>query len=167
MSTYGTQVLNKTRRDVMALADLHDAQFKPGGITLDWGVFTPAGADTVIGGQQPVKAGDKFARFGQVFCQITSVVNGSKIGYYGPYDPAATDGRQNLTPGKCFVNNRTVFENGYGANINNGPTDHPQVFDGGTAWQPRLLISGGAASLAAGPTFANFIAAFPRVAFAN
>ena len=160
MSTYGRQVLNKTGRDVMVLADLQDAQFKVGGITLDWSTFTAAGADATIAGQQPVKAGEKYARFGQIFCEITA------SGKYGPYDSAASDGRQTLTRGKCFVNNRTVFENGYGANINTSATDHPQVFDGGTAWKARLIITTGTHSLAAGPTVAEFEAAFPRIGYA-
>ena len=167
MSTYGRQVLTKTGRDVMVLADLQDAQFKVGGVTLDCGTFTAAVAPATLADQTPVKVGDKYARFGQIVCEITSVVNGSKIGFYGPYDPAATDGRQTLTRGKCFVVNRTMLENGIGgATLNTTATDHPQVFDGGTAWKARLLVSSGAASLAAGPTLAAFEAAFPRIAYA-
>lgn len=161
MSTYGRTILNKTGRDVMVLADLQDAQFKVGGITLDWSTFTAAPADAVLAGQQPVKAGDKVVRFGQVLCEITA------SGKYGPYDPEASDGRQTLTRGKCFVANRTTFENGYGVTLNNGVTDHPQVFDGGTAWKPRLIITTGTQTLAAGPTIAEFEAAFPRIAYAG
>lgn len=167
MSTYGRQVLTKTGRDVMVLADLQDAQFKVGGITVDWAMVVAAVAAGALADQTPVAIGDKTLRFGQVMCEITSVVNGSKVGFYGPYDPAATDGRQTLTRGKCFVVNRTVKENGYGAAINTAPTDHPQVFDGGTVWRARLLISAGAASLAAGPTVAAFETAFPRIAYAG
>ena len=160
MSTYGRQILSKTGRDVMVLADLQDAQFKVGGITRDWAAYTAAGADATLPDQTQVKAGEKVVRFGQIECEITAT------GKYGPYDPAANDGRQNLVRGKCFVNNRTVKENGFGANINIGATDHSQVFDGGTAWKPRILMTAGSASLAAGPTVAAFEAAFPRIAYA-
>lgn len=161
MSTYGRQVLGKTGRDVMVLADLQDAQFKVGGITLDFSTFTAAGSDTTLADQTKVLAGEKYARFGQIFCEITA------SGKYGPYDPAASDGRQTLTRGKCCINNRTIKENGFGANINISATDHPQVFDGGTVWKARLIITTGSASLANGPTVANFETAFPRIAYAQ
>lgn len=267
MSTYGRQVLGKTGRDVMALADLQDAQFKVGGITLDWSTIAAAGADAVLTDQVPIKSGEKYLRFGQILCKITqaevqtidlsgdddptggtwdltilgetieglawnisaadlqaairalsspyaSRVTVSKAsfvytvtfptdagnvaaavgdetnltggvgdtfaitvstttsgvaggGKYGPYDPTATDGRQTLSRGNCFVLNRTVKENGYLPNVNNAPTDHPQVFDGGTVWKDRVLMTTGAHSLAAGPTVTEFEAAFPRIGYAQ
>ena len=161
MSTYGRQVLTKTGRDVMVLADLEDAQEKVGGIAVDWGSVAAAGAAAVLTDQTPVAIGEKVLRFGQILCEITAT------GKYGPFDPAANDGRQNLLRGKCWILNRTVKENGFGANINIAVTDHPQVFDGGTVWKPRLIITGGTHSLAAGPTVAEFEAAFPRIAYAQ
>jgi hypothetical protein len=162
MSTYGRQVLTKTGRDVMVLADLQDAQFKLGGITRDWNTYTAAPSDVTLTDQTPIKTGERYSRFGQIECEITAT------GKYGPYDLAASDGRQNLVRGKCFINNRTMKENGHIAELQSGPaTDHSQVFDGGTGWKARLLVSGGAASLAAGPTVAAFEAAFPRIAYAQ
>lgn len=265
MSTYGRQVLTKTGRDVAVLADLEDAQFKVGGITLDWTIFAAAVAASTLPDQTMIEIGDRAARFGQILCKITQTevqtidlsgaddptggtwnltilgetitgivwnvtaaalqtairalsdagakdatvsktgfvytitfggnsgnvagvtVNSAALtsagtvmvtiatttsgvgnfGKYGPYDPAATDGRQTLTRGNCFINNRTVKENGFGANINTQATDHPQVFDGGTVWKDRLLITTGTASLAEGPTVTGFETAFPRIAYAN
>lgn len=262
MSTYGRQVLGQTGRDVMVLADLQDAQFKMGGITLAWGLFAAAGADSKLKDGTTVKTGEKYARFGQIFCKVTQaevqtvdvsgdddptggtfsitvfgetltlpwnvtadamqaairavnhpaaggvtvskanfiytitfppsagnigVITASAVGLtggggdtfavtvatttqgsanggkWGPYDPDATDGRQLLTPGDCFINNRTVKENGFGADINTKATDHPQVFDGGTAYKARILMTTGTHSLAAGPTVAEFVAAFPGI----
>lgn len=266
MGTYGRQVLNQTGRDVMVLADLQDAQFKVGGITLDWSLFAAQSGDTTLTDQTPVKDGEKFVRYGQIVCEVTQVeiqtvdlsgaddpnggtwnltilgetitgiawnvtaaalqaliraidadganqvvvsksgfvytitfpesvdnvsavtVNSSALttaastvtvtvgtstqgastsGKYGPYDPAATDGRQTLSRGKCFIVNRTVKQNGWGANINISATDHPQVFDGGTVWKDRVLATTGTHSLAAGPTFTEFETAFPRIAYAG
>lgn len=269
MSTYGRQLLTTTGRDVMVLADLQDAQFKVGGITVDWSTIAAAGADTALTDQTPIKAGEKYLRFGQVMCKITqsevqtvdlsgaddpnggtwdltilgetvediawnvsaatlqaairaaladveyadqitvsksgfvytinfpaelqnvaavtvdssSLTTGastvtvtiatttqgvSGAGKYGPYDPSATDGRQTLVRGNCFVLNRTVKENGYIPNLAvGGATDHPQVFDGGTAWKARILMTTGTHSLAAGPTVTEFETAFPRVAYAG
>ena len=161
MSTYGRQVLTKTGRDVMVLADLEGAQEKVGGITVDWASVAAAIAAATLTDQTPVAIGEKVLRFGQIVCEITA------SGKYGPYDPAATDGRQTFARGKCWILNRTVKENGFGAVINTSPTDHPQVFDGGTVWKPRLIMTTGAASLANGPTVANFEAAFPRIAYAQ
>lgn len=264
--SYGREVLTKTGRDVAVLADLQDAQFKVGGITVDWSLITAAASDTTLTDQTPIKTGEKYLRFGQILCEVTQVeiqtvdlsgaddpnggtwdltilgetiediawnvsaaalqaliraldadganqVTVSKSGFvytitfpesvdnvsavtvvssslttggstvtvtiatstqgtstsgkYGPYDPSATDGRQTLSRGKCFILNRTVKEEGYGEAINTSETDHPQVFDGGTVWKDRILMTTGTNSLAAGPTVTNFEAAFPRVAYAG
>lgn len=265
--SYGRKVLSKTGRDAAVLADLRDAQFKVGGITVDWSLVAAAVADSVLTDQTPVKTGEKYLRFGQIMCEVTQVevqtvdlsgdddptggtweltilgetiegiaynvsaaalqaliraldadganqVTVSKSGFvytitfpesvdnvsaitadstgltggggdtfaitvstttqgtassgkFGPYDSSATDGRQNLTRGKCFVLNRTVKEKGYAEAINIGETDHPQVFDGGTVWKDRVLMTTGTHSLAAGPTVTEFEAAFPRVGYAG
>ena len=263
MSTYGRQVLNKTGRDVRVLADLQDAQFKVGGITLDWSTFTAALAASTLPDQTLIAIGDKYARFGQILCKITQSeiqtvdlsggadpsagtwdmtilgetladlawditaaalqtairalsspyagrVTVSKAGFvytitfptdagnvaaitadgagltggqtitittttsgvagggkYGPYDPDATDGRQTLSRGNCWVLNHTVKENGFIAGLNNTATDHPQVFDGGTAWKDRIIMTIGTHTLGAGPTVTEFEAAFPRVGYAQ
>ena len=86
------------------------------------------------------------------------------VGHYGPYDPAATDGRQNLTRGECFILNRTVLQfNPTGFNVHNA--DNPAVFDGGPAWKARILMTSGTHSLAAGPTVTEFETAFPRITY--
>lgn len=103
--------------------------------------------------------GDTFA------ITVANAQPGGRFGKYGPYDPAATDGRQTLTRGECFILNRTVLENGVIPGLGGGVTDHPAVFDGGPTWKARLLITPGAHSLAAGPTVAEFEAAFPRVEY--
>lgn len=161
MSTYGRQVLTKTGREVQVLADLQDAQFKVGGVTIDWSTVAAAGSDTTLTDQTPIKTGEKYLRFGQILTKITA------SGKFGPYDPAAADGRQTLARGNCYVLNRTVKETGYISGIDiSSASDHPQVFDGGTVWKDRVLMTTGAASLAAGPTVTNFETAFPRVAYA-
>lgn len=95
---------------------------------------------------------------------VTQSAPGGDLGKYGPYDPAATDGRQLLTRGECFILNRTVLQqNPVGLNVHN--TDSPAVFEGGRVWKARILMTTGAHSLAAGPTVAEFEAAFPRVVY--
>lgn len=268
MSTYGRQVLNQTGRDVAVLADLQDAQFKVGGITLDWSLISAAGADATLPDQTKILTGEKYLRYGQVLCKVTQAEvqtvdlsgdddptggtwemtvfgetlsglawnisaadlqtairtidnqyarqvtvskssfvytvtfptdagnvaaittnNGAELtggggdtfaitvatstsgaasgGKFGPYDPSATDGRQTLTVGNCYVLNRTIKEKGQIASLTNVVTDHPQVFDGGTVWEPRIIKTSGTHSLAAGPTDTEFRAAFPRIAFAG
>lgn len=267
MSTYGRQVLTKTGRDVRVLADLQDAQFKVGGITLAWALIAAAGADSVLPDQTPIKTGEKYLRYGQILTKVTQAevqtvdlsgdddptggtwpltilghtledlawnisaadlqaairalpnqyakkVTVAKAGFvytitfppdagnvaaltssaadltggggdtfavtiatttsglaagghYGPYDPDATDGRQTLSRGNCFVLNHTVKEDGDIKGFNNTVTDHPQVFDGGTVWKDRVLMTTGAHTLAAGPTVTEFEAAFPRIAYAG
>jgi hypothetical protein len=263
MSTYGRRILATAGRAVMAAASML-AHWKVGGITLAWETIAAAGADTKLPDDTPVRAGQKFLRFGQILCRITRsevqtidlsagddptggtwditdilgaqvldipwdvsaaalqallraigvpyadkitvakagfvytvtfppeagnpgpvVVDGGGLasagaiavavatttaglaygGKYGPYDPAANDGRQNLRRGECFILNETTLETGVAGGLDHGVTDHPAVFDGGPTWRARLLITDGAASLAAGPTVADFEAAFPRVEY--
>lgn len=90
---------------------------------------------------------------------------GGNQGKLGPYDPAATDGRQLLTRGDCYILNQTVLQNGVIIGLGGGVTDHPAVFDSGLAWKPRILMTTGTHSLAAGPTVAEFEAAFPGIIY--
>jgi hypothetical protein len=78
----------------------------------------------------------------------TTTDGGPQGGMYGPYDPAATDGRQTLTKGRVFVVNETIRELDHASN-------HPPVIDGGRVFKSRLLATIGTHSLAAGPTFAE------------
>lgn len=260
MTTYGRRILSTSGRDVGAAAGM-DAHWKRGGITLAWAVIAAAGADVKLGDETPIRAGQKYLRFGQILCRITQheietlTVNGvptggtfsltytdengdahetgaiaynasaadveaaleavgagvtvskasnvytvtfddarnvaaltltdndltggtsptvavatstqgtSDLNKYGPYDPAAADGRQTLTRGECFILHRTVIETGVAGGVDPGVTDHPAVFDGGPTFKGRLIITAGAHSLAAGPTVAEFEAAFPRVEY--
>jgi hypothetical protein len=118
--------------------------------------ITSSAADLTGGG------GDTFAV--TILTSTGGVAGGGK---YGPYDPDATDGRQTLSRGNCFILNRTVKENGHLAGLNTQETDHPQIFDGGTVWKDRILMTTGTHSLAAGPTVTEFETAFPRIAYAG
>ncbi|HEY6021099.1 MAG TPA: hypothetical protein VIY48_14685, partial [Candidatus Paceibacterota bacterium] len=91
---------------------------------------------------------------------------GTGSGKYGPYDSAASDGRQTLTRGFCFVLNETVVQEailGWGA----PNADNPGVFDGGLVWRDRLLITPTTHGLAVGPTIAEFETAFPNIRYAD
>lgn len=95
---------------------------------------------------------------------------GSNTDTYGPYDSTATDGRQNLVRGYCFILNETVLQSG-AFGFYQVPTDHPAVFDGGLVWKARLKVGG------TNPTYINsgsglqpawtaFETAFPRISYA-
>lgn len=79
-------------------------------------------------------------------------------GKYGPYDPGASDGRQTLSRGFCFLVNETVKENDL-------HSDHPPAVYGGLVWKDRLVATSGTHTLAAGPTYTELEAAFPRIAY--
>lgn len=85
----------------------------------------------------------------------TGVV-GTSAGKFGPYDPAATDGRQTLARSTLFVLPRTVLEGDMNA-------ENPAVYEGGVLWRERVIATTGSASLAAGPTFANVETNMPLV----
>jgi hypothetical protein len=76
---------------------------------------------------------------------------GAGTGLYGPIDTSASDGRQTLTRGECFILNETVVQSELGS-------DHPPVFDGGAVWTDRLLVGG-----TNQPTLANLLTAMPRL----
>jgi hypothetical protein len=260
MSTFGRRVLSTTGRALMVAASML-AHWKRGGATIAWGTIAAAGSDATLADDTPVKAGQKYLRYGQIVCRIsqheveTLTVSGSPaggtfsltytdeegvahetgaiafdataaaveaaleatgaevtvtkssnvytvtfddarnvtalaltdnnltggttptvavatttqgtadLGKYGPYDPAATDGRQTLTKGECFIVNETVLETGISGGLDAGVTDHPAVFDGGPAWKARILMTTGTHSLAAGPTVTEFETAFPRIEY--
>jgi hypothetical protein len=124
---------------------------KVGGVTLDWATVAAVGSDTTWNDGVIIYAGQKGLRYGQVVAKITAG------GKYGPYDPAAADGRQNLVRGECFILNRS-------ASAIEPRDDYPEVIYGGDVWLERIIQSGVAAhTLALGPTLAELLAAFPRL----
>lgn len=139
-------------------------EWKAGSIKIDWStVAAVSGSDAVLASDQiTVPIGQKYLRYGQVMCEITST------NLYGPYDPAATGtGRDVLTRGKCGILNWTVLQNGV-LNITAGNTEDWNVIEGGRVWLPRILQVGtGTASLAAGPQLAGLLAVLPRLQLAS
>jgi hypothetical protein len=94
-----------------------------------------------------------------------SIATGATSGYYGPYDPTASDGRQTLSRGYCFIVDETLLQ--YSSGDSRMSPSNDQVgglIEGGDIWIDRVIQSGGAAhTLALGPTLAEFLAAFPTV----
>lgn len=136
--------------------------YKTGGVTIDWSTVAAASGDVTLGDGSIIKDGNKYLRYGQVICRIGSPGTGEVSGGYGPYDPLATDGRQTLTQGRCFIVDQTVLRYPSGA-ANTGAANDiiGGVLEGGSVWRNRLLCTGGAHSLAAGPTETELLAAFP------
>jgi hypothetical protein len=150
---FGRTVLGTIGSSISLLAT-DDGRHKVGGVTIDWTtVAAVAGAPVTLADGLTVAVGQKYLRYGQPISKITAT------GYYGPYDPAAADGRNLLNRGESYLVNRTVK--------NDDPRgDHPEVIDGGHVWFARLIQSGtGAHSLAAGPTKVELEAAFPTLTY--
>jgi len=86
MPSFGRQVLNTTGIPVMALADLDRADWKPGGITLDWATISAVASDTTLSDGTVIPNGYKGLEFGTILCQKdtqevqTITVNGSPTG---------------------------------------------------------------------------------------
>jgi hypothetical protein len=155
MASFGPRTIGGTGRMIMVLANLNNASWKVGGITIDWDTVTAAGADGTLADGTPYKAGDKYIEFGTVMNKITA------SGKYGPAATnvggatAATDGRQTTAKGTSFVLNESVL-------MSERASDHPGVFDGGRINKARLKVGGNGQ-----PTLADFNAAFPNVTFAD
>lgn len=259
--TYGRRVLGgATGIPVMALAVLENADWKPGGITIDWSLITAVVADTTLADGTVIPAGQKGIEFGTILCDtgiaevetltitatsgtytltgngvvsaalafnassalvqaavralggafassivtgaaggpytitlergsgdvtnlvgtsvdlaggaatavVTTGTAGAGSGKYAAYDSAATDGRQTLARGHCFILNESVLQTPT-AGLAGVVTDHPAVFAGGLVWKARLKIgSVNPVYLGAGnqPTVAAFETAFPKVQYA-
>jgi hypothetical protein len=151
-NTFGRTLVESTGRSIQVSADGRP-EMKHAGLTIDWTtVAAVAGSDVTLLDGVVVKVGEKYIRYGQVLSLITA------SGKYGPYDPAAADGRQ-LAPtrGECYIANETIKEDEIAS-------DFPPVLEGGRVFLARIIQAGaGAASLAAGPTLANLLAGFPRL----
>jgi hypothetical protein len=155
MGSFGRQVVGTIGSGISLLAT-EEHHRKPFGMTLDWStVAAVAGADYTTEDGITVPIGKKCLKVGQLLTKITA------SGKFGPYDPAAADGRQLFVRGDSFLVNRLVLED--------DPTsDHPNVIDGGMVYFDRLIQSGvGAHSLAAGPTRAELEALFPLLTYAD
>lgn len=134
-------------------------EWKAGSTEIDWStVAAVSGSDLVLAGDQlTVPIGQKVLVAGQFMCEITAT------GLYGPYDPAASDGRQTPAAGKCGILNMTVLEKGV-LGITAGNTTSGNLIEGGRVWYARLRQSVAAThTLAAGPTLAELLAALPRL----
>jgi len=152
MSTFGRSIIQQVGRSIKLTAD-GQPEAKAAGVTVDWTTVTAiSGSDVTYEDGVIVKVGEKALRYGQLLTKITA------SGLYGPHDPAAADGRQTLTKGAAFLVNHTMKEN-------DRNSDHPEVIYGGLVFKDRLIATTGAASLAAGPTFTNLEALFPRLAY--
>jgi hypothetical protein len=140
-------------------------RYKPGGATIDWTTVTAVGSDTALpeANGAIIKAGQKYLRFGQVMTRITA------NGKFGPYDPAAADGRQTLTRGDCFVLDETITEYSGGISaLTPQLTEYGSFIDGGRIYIDKVIQSGVAAhTLALGPTRVEFDAAFPAFLYAK
>jgi hypothetical protein len=95
---------------------------------------------------------------------VAQTAPGGDFNKFGPYDPAATDGRATLTRGECFILNSTVVQNAIAGFGIEASSDHPGVIYGGRVWKARLIQSGVAThTLALGPTLAELLTAFPMI----
>lgn len=161
MSTFGRELLpNLNTGRLVQVASDGNYVVPDGGITVDWNTVAPvAGAPVILTDEVTVPVGDGYLRYGQVLARITA------SGKYGPYDPAAADGRQTLTRSECVIVNVTTLQTP-ASGIGRTTSDHPNVLEGGRCWRDRLIASAaGPVSLAAGPTFGALEAAMPLLRY--
>jgi hypothetical protein len=156
MTNFGLQEWGNTGRIIQVTADGNPRWGHS--TTIDWAtVAAVAGAPVNINDGFMVQIGMKYLRYGQVLCRIIA------SGKWGPYDPAAGDGRQLLVRSRVRILNESLVDNGTFPGY--GPRPNNEVIGalvGGRLRIARIIQSGvAAASLAAGPTLANLEAALP------
>jgi hypothetical protein len=148
------------------------------------GLLTNVGAGNVSGSGGPLGTGAVTLTFAPILGTVTVAIGtnsltggsltigaslgaGNTQGFFGPYDPAASDGRQTLTRGECFIMDETILQ--YPAGISQLAGANDQVgsaIEGGLVYLDRIIQSGTAAhTLALGPTKAELLAAFPMLRF--
>lgn len=110
---------------------------KIGGVTVDWNtVAAVSGTPLTLESGTIVPVGQKYLGAGQTVVLIASNANGGAPGMYGPYDPAASDGRQTIGPGvDNYLLNRDAFQV-------NPRDDYPEAITGGKVWLARLKNAG-------------------------
>lgn len=161
MPTFGRTVTATTGLPIAVLADNNYIGWKTGGITIDWTTVTAVGSDTTLADGNVIKAGQSGLVFGMILCKITAT------GKYGPYASGATDGRQLLARGDCWILNQTALQ--YLPNsLSVVATDNPPVFNNGRVFFDRLQIVGTGAALnplgtTSQPTRVAFETAFPEI----
>lgn len=159
--TTGTIAFNASAATVLAAIQ---AVLAPGqAVSSSGGALGTAAVTVVFGTFFPLMTVNAGTLAGGTVTPAVTVV-GTTGGYYGPYDPAATDGRQTLLKGDCFVLDETVLQYDTATAALGGATDQTGgAIEGGDIYLARVIQSGTAtASLALGPTLANFNTAFPR-----
>lgn len=117
--------------------------YGPVTITADGSLLTGAG-------QQPLAV-------------VATSTSTSGYGYFGPFDSAASDGRQTLVRGFCGIVPSSVIMDGI-LGLKQVDTDHRGLVTGGSVYINRVIhAGGGTASLAAGPQLATLLAAMPQL----
>jgi hypothetical protein len=168
--TTGALPYNATAAQVRAALNLLTS-VGPAGVTVTGGPL-PGAAVTVTfngSGDKPQMTASATGLTGGTTPAVaiaTTTVGTATGGMYGPYDPAAGDGRQTIGRNNTVILNESLLENGF-LGFASSATNHPGVIEGGKVWRDRLLATTGTASLAAGPTFADLEAALPQLTYAQ
>jgi hypothetical protein len=143
----------------MDIAAGGDLLFLHGGATIDWSTIAALGAPLTLADGTTYAVGDKVLLPGQVLLEETS---GTNIRMFGPYDPAATDGRQTVAPFiRAGIVRRPVH---YRPDLANRFYDSMiGLVIGGPVKKGLIRATAGTASLANGPTYANLAVLFPML----
>lgn len=97
-----------------------------------------------------------------------SLAIASNVGMFGPFDPAASDGRQTLAAGDAYVLDETLVLNPSGTVGPQTIANQGGLIDGGTVFFGRILQSGTVThTLALGPTKAEILSTFPNFGYVH
>lgn len=159
--TTGNIAFNASAATVLAAIQ---AVMGPGqAVSSSGGALGTAAVTVVFGAFVPIMVVNAGTLTGGTVTPAVTVV-GASANKYGPYDPGASDGRQTLTRGECWILDQTWLATPGGNLAPSGLENIGGVLDGGRVWKDRIMHSGvAAASAALGPTYANVLTAFPAI----
>lgn len=102
-------------------------EYKVAGVTLDTATVPAADvADVTLDDDSIIPAGHQYLPYGAILCKITA------SGKYGPHDPAAADGREDLEAGEVVILNYTMRDDDLQWD------NPPGVFEGGRVYRDRV-----------------------------
>lgn len=161
--TTPAQAYNATGATLQTALRALDTRFAAATVTGSAGGPYTFGFPASLGSVQVTADGTLLTGAGAQPTVTFATTSDGRVGWFGPYDPSATDGRANLLRGDVGLIARTQI-NGGTLGLNERDDVHEGLIVGGHVWNGKVLHSGtNTHTLLLGPTRAELEAALPKL----